>query len=76
MQRILSKNIKILLIIFIPIFLSGCIGYQLDQLSGGYRHCGKHQVTWHTYYGETHNCKEGAIVKNSKGEIIKSRGTE
>lgn len=59
---------KYIVIIILCLFLSGCMPF-FDQFDGGYRYCKKHDICWHKGFGETHNCKEGAIIRNSDGSI-------
>lgn len=58
--------VTILLVLIAIIILEGCA---LNQLSGGYNYCEKHDVIWHTAFGESHKCKWGAVVKDRDGNI-------
>ena len=62
---------KLLSLISITILLSGCVLFLplTDSLDGGYRYCKKHDVYWHTQWNETHNCKEGSVIRRDGVEI-------
>jgi hypothetical protein len=62
-----GKINKYITISILLIGISGCA--ILDQFDGGYRYCKKHDVYWHKQWGETHNCKEGAIIHKADGSI-------
>ena len=51
-----------ILIVILAIGLSGC-SFFFDQFDGGYRYCKKDDVYWHKQWGETHNCKEGKVLR-------------
>lgn len=62
------KKLLLTICALLVINISGCMPF-LDQFDGGYRYCKKHDVVWHKQWGETHNCKEGAIIRNANGSI-------
>jgi hypothetical protein len=50
---------------------------ELHRLAGTplYKHCRKHLVVWDIVKGQTHDCKEGALVRDKNGKPIASLGT-
>jgi hypothetical protein len=54
------------LLLILCLLSTGCVTSWIDDLSGGYRYCEEHNLSWHTYYGEEHRCEWGAVVKDEK----------
>ena len=65
---------QFIIILFLLFFCLGCNPLRvMDDFSGGYRYCEECDVQWHTYYGETHKCEWGTIVKNREGNVKETK---